>query len=80
MSTIQAILIFAQEAHTEGHEESSKTLFYVIGGLAAAYGVLIAALGITKHDFPSSQGAARGVFALSTLVVVAAMASSVITG
>ena len=81
MSTLATILVFAQEAaHGAEHEESSKTLFYVIGGLAAAYGVLIAALGIVKHDFPSTQGAARGVFALSTLVVVAAMASSVVTG
>ena len=81
MSTLASILVFAQEAaHGAEHEETSKTLFYVVGGIAAAYGVLIAAIGITKHDFPASKGAARGVFALSTLVVLAAMASSVVTG
>ena len=81
MPTLASILVFAQEAaHGAEHEETSKTLFYVVGGLAAAYGVLIAALGIVKHDFPSSKGAARGVFALSALVVLAAMASSVVTG
>ena len=81
MSTLATILVFAQEAaHGAEHEESSKTPFYVLGGLAALYGVLLAAIGLTKHDFPSSRGAARGVFAFSTLVVVAAMASSVITG
>ncbi len=78
LSTILGFIFFAAEE--AGHEESSKTLFYVVGGLAALYGVAIASLGIVKHDFPSSQGAARGVFALSAVVVAAAMASSVITG
>ena len=78
LSTILAFVAFAAEE--AGHEETSKTLFYVIGGIAAAYGVGIAALGITKPDFPGSPGAARGVFALSALVVAAAMASSVVTG
>ncbi len=81
MSTLASILVFAQEAaHGAEHEESSKTLFYVVGGLAAAYGVLIALFGLSKHDFPSSRGQMLGVCALSAVVVVAAMASSVITG
>ncbi len=81
MSTLASILVFAQEAaHGAGHEESDKTLFYVVGGLAALYGVGLAFFGMAKHDFPATKGAARGVFALSTLVVIAAMASSVATG
>ena len=81
MSTLATILVFAQEAaHGAEPEESDKTLFYVVGGLAAVYAVIIAAIGIKKHDFPATKGAARGVFALSTLVVLAAMASSVLTG
>ena len=81
MSTLASILIFAQDAaHGAEHEESDKSLFYIVGGIAAAYGFLIGILGIMKEDFPGSKGAARGVFALSTLVVVAAMASSVATG
>ena len=80
MSTLASILVFAQEAaHGAEHEEASKTPFYVIGGAAAAYGVLIAFYGIKKHEFPATQGAARGVFALSTLLVAAAMATSVLT-
>ena len=77
LSTILAFLAFAAEEH---EEETSKTLFYVVGGIAALYGVGIATLGIKKEDFPSSKGAARGVFALSALIVAAAMASSVVTG
>lgn len=78
LSTILAFVAFAaEEVH---HEESDKTLFYVVGGIAAAYGVLIAFFGLAKQNFPATKGAARGVFALSTLVVLAAMASSVLTG
>jgi hypothetical protein len=78
MSTLQAMVVFAQE--TAHEEESSKTLFYILGGAAAVYAVIIAAIGITQHDFPRSQSAARGVYALSTVIVLAAMASAVITG
>ena len=81
MSTLATILVFAQEAaHGAEHEETSKTPFYIVGGIAAAYGFLIGLMGIKKQDFPASKGAARGVFALSTLVVLAAMASSIATG
>jgi hypothetical protein len=81
MSTLATILVFAQEAaHGAEHEETSKTLFYIVGGIAAAYGFLIGILGSMKPDFPGSKGAARGVFALSTVIVLAAMASSVVTG
>ena len=80
MSTLASILVFAQEAaHGAEQEETSKTPFYIVGGLAALYAVVIATIGIKKHDFPATKGAARGVFALSTLVVLAAMASSVLT-
>lgn len=68
--------MIAFAASEEG--STSHTLFYVLGGLAAAYGVVIAAIGITKPDFPASGGAARAVFALSTLVVLGAMAGAVI--
>ena len=82
MSTLASILVFAQEAAhgAAEHEETSKTPFYVLGGLLAVYAVVLAAIGIKKHDFPGSQGATRGIFAFSTLLVVAAMASSVLTG
>jgi hypothetical protein len=82
MSTLASFLVFAQEAAhgAAEHEEADKTLFYIAGGIAAAYGFLIGILGVVKEDFPGSKGAARGVFALSALVVLAAMASSVATG
>jgi hypothetical protein len=71
-----AILTFAA---AEGSEEPSKTLFYVLGSILAAFAVAVAALGIVRHDFPSTAGAARGVMALAALLVVCTMASAIIT-
>ena len=79
MSTLLAILTFAAETGAE-HEETSKTPFYIAGGALAVWAVLVSALGITKHDFPSSNGAARGVMGLTALLVVAVMATSIATG
>ncbi len=68
-------------AAAEGGEESSKALFYICGGLLAVFAVVISAIGITRRDtFPSSKGQARGVMALAAVLVLAAMASAVITG
>ena len=67
-------------AATEG-EESSKTLFYVLGGVLVAWALAVSAVGIARHEtFPPSAGAARAVMAISVLLVLAAMASAVITG
>jgi hypothetical protein len=73
---LSAILTFAA---AEAGAESSKTPFYVVGGLLAVFAVAVASLGITREDFPSSQGAARGVMALAAVLVVATMASAVLT-
>jgi hypothetical protein len=70
-----ALLLFAV---TEG-EEASKAPFYLAGGLLAVFAVAVAALGIARHDFPSSAGTARGVIALCATLVVAAMATAVLT-
>ena len=66
-------------AATEG-EESSKLLFYVLGGALAAWAVLVAGLGIMRHEtFPSSRGAFRGVLAISVVLMIGAMASAILT-
>lgn len=66
-------------AATEGHE-SSKTLFYVAGGLLAVFAVLVSALGISRiGTFPAGRGQARGVIGLAALLVAAAMAAAIIT-
>jgi hypothetical protein len=53
--------------------------FHVLGGLLAVWAVLVAALGIVRHDFPRGRGAERLVAAISVLLVVGAIGSAVIT-
>jgi hypothetical protein len=66
-------------AATEGHE-SSKTLFYVVGGALGAFGFLIGGIGIARHRaFPPSPAAARGVMALAVVLVAATVVSAVLT-
>jgi plastocyanin len=59
--------------------EPSKAPFYVIGGLLAAWAVVLAAIGLSRPEFPDSPGQARGVMGLSALLVVATMAAAVAT-
>jgi hypothetical protein len=73
---MHALLVLAAEAA----EETSKTAFYLAGGALAAWAVILAAVGLTRPEFPGSDGAARGVMAISTLLVIAAMAAAVATG
>jgi len=66
-------------ASTEG-DESSKTLFYLAGGVLAVFAVAISAIGISRiGSFPASRGQARGVIGLAALLVLAAMASAIVT-
>jgi hypothetical protein len=66
-------------ASTEG-EESSKTLFYLAGGILAVFAVVISAIGITRiGSFPASTGQARGVICLAALLVLAAMTAAIVT-
>jgi hypothetical protein len=70
-----ALITFAAE------EEGSKTAYYVAGIALAAFAVIISAIGIRGHDsFPPSKAASRGVMLLASVLVVATMASAVLTG
>ncbi len=74
---LQALVTFAQHAV---EEEPSKTAYYVAGSVLASFAVIISAIGIRRHEtFPPSRGAARAVMALAALLVVATMASAVLT-
>jgi hypothetical protein len=62
-------------------EEGSKTPYYVAGAALAAFAVVISLIGISRHEtFPGSKGAERLVIALAAVLVVATMASAVLTG
>jgi hypothetical protein len=69
-----ALLVLAAE-----EAESSKTAFYVCGGLLAVWAVVLAAAGLSRPEFPGGESGARGVMALTTVLVLAALATSVIT-
>ena len=60
-------------------EETSKTAFYILGSVAAVWAIILFAVGMRVDSFPGSRAAQRGVIAVSVLVVVGAMASSVLT-
>jgi hypothetical protein len=75
---LHAILVLAAEAG--GHEETSKTAFYVAGGLLAVWAVVLSAVGLTRPGFPGTIAVSRGVALLSGVLVAAAMATAVLTG
>jgi len=75
---LELVVTLAAEAH---EEEPSKTAFYVLGGALALWALVVSYVGIRGHaSFPGSAGARAGVMAVSTLLVAATMASSVLTG
>lgn len=73
---LSALIALAAETH---HEEPDKTAFYVGGGLLAAWAVLVGAAGMVAPDFPKSDGAARGVMAISVVLTVVAMVTVLAT-
>ncbi len=53
--------------------------FYVCGGLLAVWAVTVSALGITRENFPGTDGAARIVGAISVILVIAAIGTAIYT-
>ena len=75
--SLHALILFAAEAH---EEETSKTAFYIAGGVLAAWGFIMGILGTMRHaDFPG-EGAAKGIMGISAVLVLATMAAAVATG
>ena len=72
---VHALLVMAAE-----EAEPSKTAFYLCGGLLAAWAVVLGFVGLRSPDFPGSGAAARGIMAVTAVLMVAAMATAVITG
>ncbi len=60
--------------------ETSKTAFYVLGGGLAVWAVVLALIGLSRPDFPTGAGTARGIYGISTLLVIAAAAAAALTG
>ena len=71
---VHALLVLAAE-----EAEPSKTAFYICGGALAVWAVVLGAVGLRSPDFPGSDARARGVMLISGVLMVAAMATAVIT-
>jgi plastocyanin len=58
---------------------TSKTPFYVAGGILAVWAVVLSFVGLRSPSFPGSKGRQGAVIATSALLVLAAMATAVLT-
>jgi hypothetical protein len=80
---LSALSVFAgtvvAAAAEAAEHETSKTAFYVLGSVAAAWAIVLFAVGMRSPAFPGSPAVQRGVIAISVLVVAGAMASAVLT-
>ncbi len=59
--------------------EPSKTPFYFAGGVLALWAVVLAGIGLTRPSFPYSDRGARGVMAVSFVLVAIAIAMAIAT-
>jgi hypothetical protein len=59
--------------------EANKVPFYIAGGALALWAVILAAIGLNRPAFPGNVGGARGVVALTVILVIIAMAVAVTT-
>lgn len=53
------------------------TAFHVVGGLLALWAVILAAIGITRHDFPGKGGGEKIVMAISAILVAGAIGTAI---
>ena len=60
--------------------EKSRVPFYVAGGLLVAWALIVSlGLGLRRVDFPGDLAGQRAVMAISTVLVLAAIATAVVT-
>jgi hypothetical protein len=71
------LLALLQAAGEES--EPSKVPFFICGGLFAVWAIVMFVVGMRSRSFPGGQSGERGVIAVSGVLMVAAMATAVIT-
>jgi hypothetical protein len=71
---LSAIVLAAVE-----EAEPSKTAFYIAGGLFAVWAVLLGAAGLSRADLPGTATAERGIIGITALLMVATLASALLT-
>ena len=60
-------------------DEPSKIPFYIAGGLLVIWALALAGIGLTRPAFPGNERGARGVMAVTGVLMLLAMAMAVIT-
>jgi uncharacterized cupredoxin-like copper-binding protein len=53
--------------------------FHVVGALTAVWAVLVAVIGITRHNFPGSDAQEKAVMAISALLVIGSIGTGIAT-
>ena len=53
--------------------------FHVCGAILAIWAVIVSVLGITRENFPTTDGAARVVSSISLILVAAAIGTAIYT-
>ncbi|MGA2011910.1 MAG: hypothetical protein ABSH51_15500 [Solirubrobacteraceae bacterium] len=59
--------------------EPSKVPFFILGGLLVVWAVALAAIGLSRPEFPNSAGGQRGVIAVSLVLIVLAIGAAIAT-
>jgi hypothetical protein len=57
--------------------EPSKVPFYIAGGVLALWAVVLSGIGLTQPEFPFHQRGARGVMAISFVLIVIALVAAI---
>jgi hypothetical protein len=59
--------------------ETSKTPFYILGGVLVVWALILAFLGLNRPQFPGNKQGERGVIALTLVLAVLAIGSAIVT-
>ena len=78
MEDVLQLILFAVEEGGE-REDHDKTAFYVAGGVLALWAVLVSLVAFTKSDFATERGLSRIVIAITAVLMLVTMATSILT-
>ncbi len=77
--TLSTVLAAAEQGakHAAEEEHKSEAPFFIAGAVLVAFAIAISVVGFKRPEFPGNSGAARGVMALSALLVAATLFSAI---
>ena len=76
MSTILAAAEHAAGEASEEHHKSEAP-FFIAGAILVTFAIVISVVGFKQPEFPGSAAAARGVMALSAVLVAATLSCAI---